>query len=596
LAAVLVIAMLGTACAAQGAQRWASPTGTGPAGTCPQANPCDIDTAVEDASVVDGDEVVVTPGTYNIVGLNVSDAIDLHAQALQPRPLINSSSGTAVTVNDAATVSDLRIEAAGQGGIAGFGDGATIQRVSVHAASAGGVACIVASAVTIRDSTCWAVATNSSGLGANSSTSPGAMTTMHLRNVTAVGSVGGLTFGWGFGDLVVDAKNVIAKGGASFPSADVRASASQGGSVQVNLASSNYATEFENVSSGSTVAAVTDPGTGTNQTAAPVFVNAGAGDFHQAAGSPTIDAGVLDGFTGTGDFDGDARTLEGDGVCPTAPDIGADEFIGAGPIDCDPPETTISGGPTGVTNDATPTFNLLSDELNSTFECKLDAGPFAPCSNPFTSSALADGPHVLQVRAIDQALNVDPTPDTRAFTVDTSAPETSIPSGPAGMTADATPTFGLASDEAGSTFECKLDSGAFSPCTSPHTTAPLADGDHTLQVRATDQAGNSDATPASRAFEVDTTAPETTITAAPKAKVKTKHKTVKVSLSFSSNEPGRFECKLDSEDFAPCTSPLTRTVGKGTHTWSVRAFDALDQVDATPADTTFKVKRKRKRR
>lgn len=39
-----------------------------------------------------------------------------------------------------------------------------------------------------------------------------------------------------------------------------------------------------------------------------------------------------------------------------------------GPIDCDPPETTIFGGPTGPTANPTPTFDLQSDEPNSTFE------------------------------------------------------------------------------------------------------------------------------------------------------------------------------------------------------------------------------------
>lgn len=89
-------------------------------------------------------------------------------------------------------------------------------------------------------------------------------------------------------------------------------------------------------------------------------------------------------------------------------------------------------------------------------------------------------------------------------------PVTSILSGPDGRTADSTPTFTLGSDEAGSTFECRIPPAAFAPCSGPgnqHTTESLADGPHTLEVRATFQ-GATDPTPATRTFTVDTTAPQ----------------------------------------------------------------------------------------
>ncbi len=54
-------------------------------------------------------------------------------------------------------------------------------------------------------------------------------------------------------------------------------------------------------------------------------------------------------------------------------------------------------------------------------------------------------------------------------TTDLTAPETTIDSGP--------PSFAFSSNEPGSTFECKLDTGSFAACTSPYVLGTLADGD-----------------------------------------------------------------------------------------------------------------------
>lgn len=512
-AVLTLLALLVAPTAAEAAQRYASPTGSGSA--CTQANPCTLDTAVEDPSVVDGDEVIVTPGTYSTADVLVTDAITLHGQAGQPRPTINVSSGSGLNVTDSATVRDLKIQGASVGFFAAYGSaGSTFERLDVSTSGSDAFACMVADAVTIRDSVCWASGAGVTwGVGGNVTASPAGTYAIKLRNVTAVAAARGIFFNITAPGVTfdIDAKNVIADGGTF----DVwAASFGASASTVITLANSNYATQAETPSGGSN-ATVTDPGTGTNQTAAPTFVNAGTGDFHQTSSSPTIDAGVTDAFTGTMDLDGDARSTEGNGVCPTAPDIGADEFVGA-PVDCDPPETTIAGGPTGTTSDSTPTFDLQSDEAGSTFECRVDGAAFAPCTTPFTTAPLADGAHTLEARATDPSGNTDPTPDSRAFTVDTSVP-------------------------------------------------------------------------------ADTDPPETTLTTKPKPKVKTKKKSAKVTFAFSSDESGRFECKLDKASFSPCTSPLTLKAKKGKHTFSVRAVDAAGNTDASPATASFKVKRKKKR-
>jgi hypothetical protein len=87
--------------------------------------------------------------------------------------------------------------------------------------------------------------------------------------------------------------------------------------------------------------------------------------------------------------------------------------------DLNPPDTLIDSGPAGVTGESSPTFTFSSTEPGSSFACSVDSGAYAPCTSPFTTSFLSDGPHTFQVRATDAAGNVDPTPAGRAFTVNT---------------------------------------------------------------------------------------------------------------------------------------------------------------------------------
>jgi len=87
--------------------------------------------------------------------------------------------------------------------------------------------------------------------------------------------------------------------------------------------------------------------------------------------------------------------------------------------------------------------------------------------------------------------------------VDTTPPETSIASGPTGSTTSTSASFAFSSSESGSTFACKLDSGSWSSCSSPKSYTSLGVGSHTFSVRATDPAGNTDATPATRTWTVE---------------------------------------------------------------------------------------------
>ncbi|HEX6228248.1 MAG TPA: Ig-like domain-containing protein, partial [Solirubrobacterales bacterium] len=179
-------------------------------------------------------------------------------------------------------------------------------------------------------------------------------------------------------------------------------------------------------------------------------------------------------------------------------------------VDTTPLNAHIDSGPEGPSSDTTATFSFYSsgNDLDH-FSCRL-SGPGDslwtdnPCNSPRTYTTLADGDYTFVVRAEDLAGNLGPTA-SRSFTVDTVA-DTQIDSGPEGPTNEPTPSFAFSS-EAGASFECSLDGSGFSACASPYTTTPLADGSHTFEVRATDALGNTDPSPASRSFTVDTEAP-----------------------------------------------------------------------------------------
>jgi hypothetical protein len=342
----IAIALAAAPSAAGATTRYASPGGvtsgncTSPSPSDPTNPPCDL-THVVTFVAVGGDEVIVTPGTYDLGSgeLIINKAINVHGQDGAPRPLILSSSGSfGATVNvPGAALRRMEIDYTGPFEGLDVSDGSTEQLV-VH--STGAYSCLVESNATLRDSVC--LNTASGGIGVELQTPFATVSAANLRNVTAVGTAPtsyGIqveTFNSGDEQDAV-AKNVIANGVA----ADVHASENTAGAVStITLSNSNYDSQLE---TGST-AAVTDPGTGTgNQTAAPLFTDAGAGLFHEAAGSPTIDAGAVTDLLGTLDIDGEARTLG------TVPDIGADEFV--------PP---ASPAPPTSTPTTTATFNLVA--------------------------------------------------------------------------------------------------------------------------------------------------------------------------------------------------------------------------------------------
>jgi hypothetical protein len=127
---------------------------------------------------------------------------------------------------------------------------------------------------------------------------------------------------------------VIARGGPGGHSLVARA-VNAGTTAKITVGNSNW---LDGATDGAG-ASILDGGG--NQSSAPAFVNEAVGDYRQAAGSPTIDAGLSEFIDGDFDFDGDPRQI---GTI----DIGADEFVVA------PAATT---GPAGTVTDHSATLN-----------------------------------------------------------------------------------------------------------------------------------------------------------------------------------------------------------------------------------------------
>lgn len=88
-----------------------------------------------------------------------------------------------------------------------------------------------------------------------------------------------------------------------------------------------------------------------------------------------------------------------------------------------------------------------------------------------------------------------------ALAIASGAPATTVDSGPDGNMTATTAQFEFSADQSG-TFECSLDGGPFSACTSPFTVGPLTVGPHTFSVRAINANGEADPAPPVRRWSI----------------------------------------------------------------------------------------------
>jgi hypothetical protein len=127
----------------------------------------------------------------------------------------------------------------------------------------------------------------------------------------------------------------------------------------------------------------------------------------------------------------------------------------------------------------------------------------APYQVPFDTSTFPDGAASVTAKAVDTSDNAT-TSGPSTVTIDNAAPATRIKSGPSSVVRTTqrrvTVDFTFAAGEP-ATYQCKLDGLGWAAC-AKQTSFRVGRGDHVLRVKATDQAGNTDATPAKHFWTV----------------------------------------------------------------------------------------------
>src|SRR3989337_2392593 len=170
--------------------------------------------------------------------------------------------------------------------------------------------------------------------------------------------------------------------------------------------------------------------------------------------------------------------------------------------------TAIDGDNNAIVNNGSTTSNSMKFSFSGTdnegkilnqFECSVDGKPFVTCVSTNTVNVI-DGTHTFSVLSLDNAGNKDSTPASFTWTVDTTAPTTSIVSAVDGnnntisnndnsestsikFAFSGTDTSGVGVDH----LECNIDDSRYVACTSPFEFQNLVgDGTHNLNVRSVD--------------------------------------------------------------------------------------------------------------
>ena len=505
-------------------------------GTCSTAgNVCSLRAALQEANALSGADIVAVPaGTYQLTISGSGEDLAATGDLDITSPIaVQGASARLTTVSE--TTGDRTFQVVS--GVAGASlSGMTISGANTAAFGAGvhNAGTLTIASTAIRGNT----STAAGGGGGGIANFPGGVLTVDRSEISGNTAVnGGGIFNSSASATVLN--STVSGNSSTLTSAGVR-SANPGATLTVS-----YSTIAGNTSGS----------------------NGNGISFGNTAATPTVSSTIISNNANgncTGGVTSGDNNVEGPGTpsCLTTP--AANDVVGVDPL-----------------------LSALANNGGPTDTRALQAG----------SSAIDNGGG--SCPPTDQRAFVRPfgsACDSGSFEFGATPPDTTITSDPGALTSDPTPTFTFTSTLPGSTFECSIDAGipSFEACSGAGThtpSSPLADGAYTFRVRATDTAGNTDPSPDTRSFTVDTDPPETTITGGPTGPTTDSTPT----FSFGSDEAGStFLCRFDAAAFAPCSGPgATHTspsgLAIGSHVFSVKATDPPGNEDPSPATRGFSV-------
>jgi PKD repeat protein len=295
-------------------------------------------------------------------------------------------------------------------------------------------------------------------------------------------------------------------------------------------------------------------------------------------------------------------------VSGSAADGGSASDTAAFTVDSMAPTLSITAPAANANVGSTVTMSWAGSDSGSgmsAYYIKMDSGAWIPVSSSvksYTFSGLSSGRHTAMVRAIDAAGNIAEA--TVTFTVVASAPTVTITSPASGsVSASTSMPITWTGSSAGSSiasYRIRLDSGSWTTLgssTTRYTLSGLAQGQHTVTVRAVDQAGNYK--DASVTFVIDTVAPTVTINAPTSNSYVTARPTITWTAGDASSGIANFLIRSDGGTWttlsASTTSYTMSTMTQGSHTVTVRAVDKAGnyrdasvsfRVDTTAPGTT----------
>lgn len=182
-------------------------------------------------------------------------------------------------------------------------------------------------------------------------------------------------------------------------------------------------------------------------------------------------------------------------------------------VDTTPPATRLERVPLPNQSPAEAEFVWsCEDTTPCSYRYRLDGAEWVESGvGSVRLQALMPGLHTFSVAAIDAAGNIDPSPATHAWEVDTATPVTTIAQGPYKYSSERSAHFEFITSRKGCSLQYSLDGITYRPASHSLGMYDLPDGQHTLRVYATDAHGQVEPSPSVYTWVVDTQPPETVV-------------------------------------------------------------------------------------